>query len=158
MKDRCASRIRNNFRPMKVKIVRIDKSLPLPEYKTAGAVAFDLYSREKATIPSAAIVMLPSNFIIQVPEGHFLMLASRSSTFKKGLAFAGSIGIIDQDFHGPEDEFKITLRNFSNFPVTVERGERIAQGIVIPILKPEWEEVDIIKETSRGGFGSTGSF
>jgi dUTP pyrophosphatase len=143
---------------MKVKIVRIDKTLPLPEYKTEGAVAFDLYVREKAVIPAGAIVALPSNFIIQVPESHFLMLASRSSTFRKGLSFAGSIGIIDQDFCGPEDEFKITLRNITSLPVTVERGERIAQGLIIPISKPEWEEVEKIKETSRGGFGSTGNF
>ena len=143
---------------MKVKIIRVDKSLPLPEYKTEGAVAFDLYSREKSTILAGAIAVLPSNFIIQVPEGYFLMLASRSSTFKKGLAMVNSIGIIDQDFHGPTDEFKLTMQNFTNLPVTVERGERIGQGVIIPILKPEWEEVDKIKEESRGGFGTTGNF
>ncbi len=143
---------------MKVKIVRIDKSLPLPEYKTAGAVAFDLYSREKATIPAGAIALLPSNFIIQVPKGYFLMLASRSSTFKKGLTMVNSIGIIDQDFHGPADEFKLTMHNFSHLPVTIERGERIGQGLIIPIVRPEWEEVDKIKEESRGGFGTTGDF
>lgn len=143
---------------MKVKIVRIDKSLPLPEYKTDGAVAFDLYSRERAVIPAGAIVALPSNFIVKVPEGHCMILASRSGTFKKGLSFANSVGIIDQDFHGPEDEFKITLRNITSLPVTVERGERVAQGLIIPILRAEWEEVEKIKDSSRGGFGSTGNF
>jgi dUTP pyrophosphatase len=143
---------------MKLKVIRIDKSLPLPEYKTEGAVAFDVYSREKATIPAGATVVLPSNFIIQVPEGYFLMLASRSSTFKKGLAMVNGIGIIDQDFHGPADEFKLTIQNFTSLPVTVERGERIGQGAIIPIIKPEWEEVDKIKDESRGGFGTTGDF
>ncbi len=141
---------------MKIKIIRVDKSLPLPEYKTAGAVAFDLYSREKATIPAGAIVVLPSNFIIQVPEGYALMLASRSSTMKKGLFMVNGVGIIDQDFHGPEDEFKLPMQNFTNLPVTVERGERIGQGIILPIIKPEWEEVEKIKDESRGGFGTTG--
>jgi dUTP pyrophosphatase len=143
---------------MKVKIIRVDKTLPMPEYKTSGAVAFDLYSREKATIMAGAIVVLPSNFVIQVPEGYCLMLASRSSTIKKGLAMVNGVGIIDQDFHGPADEFKLPMQNVTSLPITVERGERIGQGLIIPIMKPEWEEVDKIKDESRGGFGTTGSF
>ncbi len=143
---------------MNVKIIRIDKSLPLPEYKTAGAVAFDLYSREAVSIPAGEIAKLPSNFIIQVPEGYLLMLASRSSTFKKGLRMANGVGIIDQDFHGPADEFSIVVQNFSDKTVIVARGERIAQGVLVPVLKPEWEEVDRIKTESRGGIGSTGDF
>jgi dUTP pyrophosphatase len=142
---------------MKIKIVRIDKTLPLPEYKTEGAVAFDLYSREKKDIPKGEIAMLPSNFIIEVPTGYCLILASRSGTFKKGLRMANGIGIIDQDYHGPGDELKIVVQNFSNETVIVERGERIAQGILVPILRPEWEEAEVIKETSRGGFGTTGN-
>ena len=141
---------------MKIKIVRIDKSLPLPEYHTEGAVAFDLYSRTDAAIPAKTSALLPSNFIIKVPEGHALILAARSSLGKKkGLVFRNGIGVIDQDYHGPKDEVCLLVHNFTDEPVAVERGERLGQGIIVPIIKAEWEEVDEIKKESRGGFGST---
>ena len=141
---------------MKVKIVRIEKDLPLPEYKTDGAVAFDVYSREDATIAPGAAVMLPSNLIIEIPKGYGLVIAARSSTFKKGLRLSNGIGILDQDYHGPEDELKIAIYNFSPSPVAVYRGDRIAQGMIVPIERAEWEEAETIKDSSRGGFGSTG--
>jgi dUTP pyrophosphatase len=142
---------------MKVRIVRIEKDLPLPEYHTEGAVAFDMYTREAATIAPGESALLPTNFIIQVPEGYALVLAARSSLGKKkGLTLVNGIGVIDQDFHGPADELGIFVKNFTDAPVTVERGERLAQGLIVPIAKAEWEEVESIKEESRGGFGSTG--
>ena len=142
---------------MKVKIVRVDPSLPLPEYKTEGAAAFDMYSREDAVIAPKELTLLPSNFIIQVPQGHALLLAARSSLGKKkGLALRNGVGVVDQDYHGPEDEIGILVYNFTESPVTVARGERIAQGIIAPIVRAEWEEVASIKDASRGGFGSTG--
>lgn len=143
---------------MKVKIVRVDASLPLPEYKTEGAVAFDMYSREDATIAPKELKVLPSNFIIQVPEGYALLLAARSGLGKKkGLTLRNGIGVVDQDYHGPEDEIGILVYNFTESPVTIVRGERIAQGLIVPIVRAEWEEVGNIKEQSRGGFGSTGA-
>jgi dUTP pyrophosphatase len=142
---------------MKVRIVRIEKDLPLPRYETAGAVAFDLYTRQAATIPPGEMAMLGTNLIIGVPDGHALVIAARSSlSKKKGLAFRNGIGIIDQDYHGPEDEVRMLVWNFTDTPVSVERGERLAQGMILPIAKAEWEEVESIKEESRGGFGSTG--
>jgi dUTP pyrophosphatase len=143
---------------MKVKIIRIDKTLPLPEYKTEGAVAFDVYAREEGTIMPGEIKRLPSNLIIEVPPGYALIVAERSSTHKKGVRLANGIGILDQDFHGPADELGLALQNFSKEPVTVGRGERIAQAMIIPVVKPEWEEVEKIKDESRGSFGSTGNF
>jgi dUTP pyrophosphatase len=142
---------------MKVKIVRVDKSLPLPEYHTEGAVAFDMYSREDAAIAPGELTMLPSNFIIQVPDGYALIIAARSSLAKKkGLVLRNGIGVIDKDYHGPEDEIKILVYNFTDSPVAVTRGERIAQGLIVPVAKATWEEVSVIKDDSRGGFGSTG--
>jgi dUTP pyrophosphatase len=142
---------------LKLRIVRVDKSLPMPEYRTPGAAAFDLYSRMDAVIAPGEIKVLPSNFIIEVPAGYFLMVASRSSTpGKKGLSLPNGIGVIDQDYHGPEDEIGILVRNFTDKEVKVERGERIAQALVVPIAKPEFEEAEKIKDDSRGGFGSTG--
>ena len=85
------------------------------------------------------------------------MLALRSSTPKrKGLLKPHGVGITDQDFCGDKDELRIQVYNFTTEPVTVEKGERIAQGIFVPVNLCEWNEVDKIAEKSRGGIGSTG--
>jgi len=70
---------------MLIKIKRFDKTLPLPEYKTEGAAAFDLYAREATEIPPGAIRYVPLNIAVETPPGHFLLLAPRSSTHKRGL-------------------------------------------------------------------------
>ena len=141
---------------MKVKIKRIDQSLPLPQYQTNGSVAFDVGSRVDAVLQPGEVKILPSNLIIEVPAGHALILSARSSLANKGLKLANGIGVIDQDFHGREDEIGILLHNFTASPVEVKKGERLAQGLIIPVERVEWDEVDEIKKTSRGGFGSTG--
>ena len=141
---------------MKLRLVRIDKTLPLPEYQTQGAVAFDLYTRVDATILPREKATLPSNLIVEVPEGYFLMIAARSSLPKRGLMLSNGIGVLDQDYHGPKDEVGILVYNFTDAPVEVRRGDRLAQALIVPTLKAEFEEVESIKEESRGGFGSTG--
>ncbi len=141
---------------MKVAIKRIDSSLPLPVYETAGSVGFDLLARETVTIETGKIELIPANVIIEVPKGYMLAVASRSSTpRKKGLTTPHGFGIIDHDYCGPEDEIKIQVYNFSGQDVTIERGEKIAQGVFVRVDKFEWNEVDQINKTSRGGFGST---
>jgi len=142
---------------MKVKIKRIDKSLPIPEYQTNGSVAFDLYSRLDLEIKPNKIMLIPTNLIIQTPPGYMLMLASRSSTpMKLGLRVSNGIGIIDQDYCGPEDEIKLQVQNFTNKTVKIEKGQRIGQATFVQINKAKWDEDDEIKTNSRGGFGSTG--
>ncbi len=141
---------------MKVRIQRIDKDLPLPIYETDGSVGFDVLARETVVIENGSIELMPANVIVEVPEGYMLVVASRSSTpRKKGLTPPHGFGIIDHDYCGPEDEIKIQVYNFSGEPVTIERGEKIAQGVFVRIDKFEWEEVNSIREESRGGFGST---
>jgi len=141
---------------MKIRISRVDKSLPLPEYHTSGSVAFDLYSRVDCSLAPGEVRSLPANLIIEVPAGYFLLVASRSSTPKKGINMANGIGVIDQDYHGPDDEIGILVRNFTDKPVEIKKGDRIAQGLILPIEKAEWNEVEELKKISRGGFGSTG--
>ena len=142
---------------MRVKIVRIDKTLPLPAYQTKGSVAFDLYVRSDAHIPAQEISLIPTNIIIQAPVGYMLVIASRSSTpTKKGLMIPHGIGIIDRDYCGPDDELKLQVYNFTHRTVFVKRGERIAQGILVKVGKAEFSEVESIAHTSRGGYGSTG--
>lgn len=141
---------------MQVKIKRLDPALPLPEYHTAGAVAFDLYSRIPMEIPERSIARIPTNFIIEVPTGYMLYLKDRSSTAKKkGLIAVG--GVIDQDFCGEGDEILFQAYNFTHETVIVERGERIGQGVFVKIDKAQWQEVEVMGNKNRGGFGTTGS-
>lgn len=140
----------------RVKVKRIDKSLPLPVYETKGSVGFDLLARQTITIKPQKIELVPANLIVEVPEGYMLALVSRSSTpKKKGLLKPHSIGVIDQDYCGDQDELKIQVYNFSDKPTTVEKGEKIAQGVFIRVDKFDWNEVEQMNSESRGGFGST---
>jgi len=142
---------------MKIKIKRIDKTLPLPIYETDGSVGFDIIARENVVVSNGEIELVPGNIVVEVPRGYMLAVASRSSTpRKKGLTPPHGFGIIDHDYCGPEDEVKIQVYNFSGEDVTIERGEKIAQGVFVRVDKFDWEEVDEIREESRGGFGSTG--
>jgi len=142
---------------MKVLIKRIDKSLPLPRYQTAGSVGFDLVCREGAIVKPGEIKLIPANIIVKTPPGYMLVLALRSSVpIKKGLMLANGIGVIDQDYSGLKDEIKIQVYNFTKNRVKVERGERIAQGIFVKVGKADWQEVKKTTSRSRGGFGSTG--
>ena len=144
---------------MKVKIKRIDKELPLPIYETDGSVGFDILAREEKIIVSKSTAIIPANIIVEVPKSYMLIVASRSSTpLKKGLMPPHGFGIIDHDYCGPNDEIGVIVYNFKDEDMTVSRGEKIAQGVFVHIDKFEWEEVDEIKEESRGGFGSTGGY
>jgi dUTP pyrophosphatase len=140
---------------MNVHIKRIDKDLPLPEYKTPGAVAFDLYSRLDVIIPARQIGKIPANVIVKTPSGFMLYLKDRSSTaLKKGLIITA--GIVDQDYCGDSDELILQFLNFTENEVLIKRGERIAQGIFISVSTATWQEVDTMESPNRGGFGTTG--
>lgn len=140
---------------MKVLIKRIDKELPLPEYKTSGAVAFDFVVRVETIVPAQSVARVPGNVVIAVPKGYMLHAKDRSSTaMKKGLMFTA--GIIDQDYCGDNDEILLQVYNFTSQNVVVERGERIAQGVFMKIGRADWEEVEKMGGKDRGGFGSTG--
>ncbi|MBI3984475.1 MAG: dUTP diphosphatase [Candidatus Levybacteria bacterium] len=142
---------------MKVNIKRIDKTLELPTYKTYGSIGFDLVAREKVVIKPGTLELIPLNLVIDTPHGHGLFLTCRSSMpIKKGLLIPNGLGIIDQDYSGEDDELKLEAFNFTKKKVTVERGERIAQGIFVKIEIAKFKEVKKMKAKSRGGFGSTG--
>lgn len=142
---------------MDIKIKRFDKELPLPKRQTDGAAAFDLTARETVTIGPGAIGYVPLNVAVETPAGHFLMIAARSGTHKRGLMMANGVGIIDPDFSGDEDEIKAVYYNFTAVPVTLEKGERVAQGTFIPVAQFAWNEADAMNKGSRGGFGTTGN-
>lgn len=141
---------------MKVRIKRFDKELPLPKRQTEGAAAFDLTARARVEIQAKQVGYIPLNVAVETPEGHFLLIAARSSTHKKGLMPVHGIGIGDPDFSGDGDEYHAPYFNFTDTPVTVERGERIAQGMFMRRVDFEWEEMENLENKTRGGFGSTG--
>lgn len=142
---------------MKVTIKRIDKTLPLPKYETAGSVAVDLVSRTDQKIQPGKVAVVPTNIVIKTPPGYMFVVVPRSSTpRKKGLLIPHGIGIIDQDFAGPHDEVGLQVLNFSDKTVHIERGERLGQGVFVKIAKVTWREIENVKTKTRGGFGSTG--
>ena len=142
---------------MILKIKRLQEGISLPEPATARAAGFDLAAAADVEIPAHSIRLVGTGLVIAVPGGYFLGIFARSSTpLKRGLMVANGVGIIDADYCGPEDEIKIQVLNITDVPVRVSRGDRLAQGILLPAPRVEWEEVDEITATSRGGFGSTG--
>ena len=142
---------------MRVRITRLDPSLPLPAYATPGAAGFDLAAAEDVEVPPHEIRLVGTGLVMKVPDGHFLAIFARSSTpIKRGLMVSNGVGVIDPDYCGATDEIKIQVINFTNAPVAVRRGDRLAQGIVLPAPRVEFEEAATAAE-SRGGFGSTGS-
>lgn len=141
---------------MKLKIKRFDTTLPLPEYQTAGSVALDLYSRVDIILPPQTVTKVPLNIAIELPPGHWALLAARSSLHKKGLIVANGIGVGDADFSGDTDEYQAALYNLSTQEVSLPKGERILQLLVLPYTRVEVEAVEKLGNQDRGGFGSTG--
>ncbi len=141
-----------------VRILRLDPAIPLPSYETAGAAGFDLASSVDMTIEPGEVTLVPTGLVIEVPAGHFLGVFARSSTpLKRGLMVANGVGVVDSDYCGPADEIKIEVLNFTGKPVSVRRGDRLAQGVILPIVRAEWREDGAIDRPTRGGFGATGS-
>ena len=142
---------------MRLKIKRLDPTVGLPQPATGHAAGFDLASAVDIDIPPRSIRLVGTGLVIAVPGGHFLGIFARSSTpLKKGLMVANGVGVVDADYCGPDDEVKIQLINVTDTPVRVSRGERLAQGIVLPFPRVEWDEVSEMDVQTRGGFGSTG--
>jgi dUTP pyrophosphatase len=141
---------------LNVNVKRIDPALPLPTYATTGSVGFDLICREDTEVVPSRLARIPGNVIVETPPGYMLLLTMRSSTAKrKGLLIPNGVGVIDQDYCGEGDELMVSVYNFRDETVSVLRGERIAQGIFVPVARVTWNEVGQVGY-GRGGFGSTG--
>lgn len=141
---------------MIVSITRLDQSVNLPKYESIGAAGFDLAASVDMTIQPGEVTLVPTGLVIAVPQGHVLGVFARSSTpLKRGLMVANGVGLVDSDYCGPKDEIKIEVYNFTQSPVTIKKGDRLAQGVIIPFVRAEWQET-AATAPSRGGFGSTG--
>ena len=142
---------------MKLKIKRFDKSLPLPVYKTAGSVAVDLCSRTDFTIEPHQFGYIPMNVAIKIPDGYFILMAPRSSAHKFGLMGLNGVGVFDRDFCGDNDEYGFIAYNFTDHTVNIEKGTRLCQLLLIKCENFEFEEVEAMGNSDRGGIGSTGT-
>lgn len=141
---------------MDARIRRLDSSVPLPSYQTPEAAGFDLAASEDVLVPPGEVRLIPTGLVVEVPHGYFLGVFARSSTpMKRGLMVANGVGIVDPDYAGPEDQVFIEVVNFTARAVQVKRGDRIAQGLFIPVTQVRWVEGET-RAKSRGGFGSTG--
>lgn len=110
-------------------------------------------------VEPGAVVLVPTGLVIEVPEHHALLVVARSSLpIKKRLMVANGVGVVDTDYRGPTDEVKVEVYNFSQQPAVIEEGERIAQGLIVPVARASWLEVNEASGPERGGFGSTGGY
>jgi dUTP pyrophosphatase len=129
----------------------------LPSYGSSEAAGFDLASAHDILVKPRQIALVRTGLVIEVPTGFFLAIVARSSTpLKRGLVVSNGVGVIDPDYSGPEDEVMIQVMNVTESDVQIRRGDRLAQGIVLPAPRVTWEEVSEIREVTRGGFGATG--
>ena len=143
---------------MRLKIKRLNPAVSLPQPATGHAAGFDLAAAVDIEIPPRTIRLVGTGLVIAVLDGHFLGIFARSSTpLKRGLMVANGVGVVDADYCGPDDEVKIQLLNFTDAAVLVRKGDRLAQAIVLPAPRVEWEEVSEMNVPTRGGFGSTGA-
>ena len=143
---------------LSVRIRRLRASVRLPEYQTLGAAGFDLAASEDVVVAPHAIALVPTGLVIAVPDGYFLGVFARSSTpLRRGLLVSNGVGVIDSDYCGATDEIKIQVLNVTGEAVTVRAGDRIAQGLFIPVARASWDETsDDLRVGARGGFGATG--
>lgn len=143
---------------MKVNVKKLNPDAVLPTYGTAFSAGADLYALCDGVVEIAPgeTVLIHTGLSLEIPEGYGGFLYARSGlATKKGLAPANKVGVIDADYRG---EVMVALYNQSGEVRTVETGERIAQLVIAPFLKAEFEEAENLADTDRGagGFGSTG--
>jgi dUTP pyrophosphatase len=153
---------------MKIRIYRKDKSIPLPQRQTERSVGLDVYSAADVSISAGQTVMVPTGLIIESPPDFYFKIHIRSGfAIKNGISLANDVGIVDEDYCGPDDEVRIGLIRHYNpadpdlqKPFLIKKGTRIAQIIFERNALPEieWEEQHNpnFAGKSRGGFGSTG--
>lgn len=132
--------------------------LPLPKYATHHSAGVDLLAAVDENVVLGAFdrTLIPTGIAIVLPDGFEAQIRPRSGlAIKHGISLVNSPGTIDADYRG---EIKVILVNLGREPFEIERGMRIAQMVIAPVIQATWNEVDEISETHRGtsGFGSTG--
>lgn len=150
---------------MEIRFKKLREEAELPIRADKGSVGLDikacLYEEEtgekitKVVVPVGGTVKITTGLACQLPEGHFMIIAPRSSVgVKKGLMLKNTVGIIDESYRG---QIYLFFKNISDEPVVIENGERVAQAIVLPYPVLDLVAVNELDNTERGagGFGST---
>ena len=130
--------------------------LDLPAYATGGAAGMDVVAAEAITLRPGQRSAVATGFAMAIPDGYELQVRPRSGlALKHGISVPNTPGTIDSDYRG---ELKIILINHSEDTFVIARGDRIAQLILAPVTRADWQIVEELPETDRGagGFGSTG--
>jgi len=135
-----------------------DYDLTLPVYETAQAAGMDIAAaiRQPVILEPGERVLLPTGFRVAIPPGYEIQIRPRSGlAVKHGITVVNAPGTIDADYRG---EVKVGLVNLSSAPFTIQRGDRIAQMILAPVIQAKLEVVRMLDDTERGagGFGHTG--
>lgn len=138
-----------------IKIKKLNKNVELPEKGTEGAAGIDFYLPQTVRFEPNYSKQVPLGVAVEIPEGYVMLLIPRSSTWTTPLRMPNSVGVIDSDYRG---EVCALLQNTHHLTWTAEAGERLVQGVIVPVPSVQVIEVDELSETSRGagGFGSTG--
>ena len=143
---------------VKILIKKTNKEVIIPKYKTDGSSGVDLsaFLEKKVVIKPNSSELIPTGLHVAIPEEYEIQIRPRSGlAAKESIGVLNSPGTIDSDYRG---ELKIILFNHGKEDFIINNGDRIAQMVLVPILKMEFEEVDSLPNTVRGqgGFGSTG--
>lgn len=141
---------------MKVKIKKLHQDAIVPKYATKGSAGFDFYALEDVFINSNETVLVKTGLSFEVPIGYELQIRPRSGlSLKTPLRVANAPGTVDSDYRG---EVCVIISNNSFGTQVIKKGDRVAQGVICPIIQAELEEVNELSDTDRGsgGFGSTG--
>lgn len=141
---------------LQLKIKRLHPEAIIPRYATVGAACLDLHTIDADTVAPGMACELRTGLAVELPANHVMLVYSRSGHgFKYGVRLANCTGVIDSDYRG---EIVIKLRNDGAVPLAINRGDRIAQAMVLPVPSVELIEADELSTTERGagGFGSTG--
>ena len=146
---------------LKIKAVhpKMGKDFPLPKFATPGSAAMDLLAciDSPVTLAPGARQTVPTGIAIALPSADYvaLVFARSGLGIKQGVCLSNGVGVIDSDYRG---EISVGLVNLSGEDYTIRPGDRIAQLMVVPVVRPELVQVDALDQTERGagGFGSTG--
>jgi dUTP pyrophosphatase len=142
---------------MRIEIRRLDPSTPLPEYAHPGDAGMDLRAASDVRIDPGERVLVPTGIALAIPEGFAGFVQPRSGlAIKSGLGILNAPGLIDSHYRG---EIKVIAINMDpREPISISKGDKIAQLVIQPVVRAELAEVDELGDTTRGegGFGSTG--
>jgi dUTP pyrophosphatase len=142
---------------MQVEIQKLSEGASVPRYATLDAGAFDLHANEDGLVCPGMSRTFGTGLAFAVPDGHVMLLFSRSGhALKNRVRLGNCVGVIDADYRG---EVKVVLTcEPGGQTLRVQPGDRIAQGMIIPVPRAEFAVVDQLADTARGagGFGSTG--